>query len=535
LASVISKLLEYLGMISSFVEASGGTTWFIDGPMMDVPVEPIWTTIERTLRAGPDAICVKCGPYTLTRRDLLDTVNRFDLLRGFRNIGIHVSRSIGSVAATLAAWLRGATYVPLPLEHPPSRTAAILESCDVDFIVSDAARPFDGYVLVNQEVLFDRPLYFHSRAKPASAGTPDDRSEVCYVAHTSGTTGGPKSVKIPHVALLNRVLGMMHVLGASDRDVFLYKTSSIFDVHVWELVLPLVAGGIMVIHPQMPHFDLFEAARQITAERVTFVGFVPGLLGHLLSVDTFVHQNSLRTVLCGGEAWGPRLAEKFHSALPGRSLFNSYGPAETTISVANCPVPAGQALPLIPLGYPMPNVFFLIEEHERVTEDRGAVVTGMLSIGGVQVGLGYVDNRLTESFFTRDIAGKHIRFYRTGDLVTLDTNTGLTTFVGREDTQVKINGVRIELQEVENAIAGIDGIERCVAVVVTSGPAPLLCAAFKSSDDVPVDIDVIRQACRARLPAALVPSRLRQILSFPHLSSGKVDRTSLVRQFMTPS
>jgi non-ribosomal peptide synthetase component F len=342
-------------------------------------------------------------------------------------------------------------------------------------------------------------------------------------------------VQIPHEALTNRISGMMQVLGASEHDVFLYKTSSVFDVHVWEFVLPLVAGGVMVIHPQAPHFDLFEVARLMTTEGVTFVGFVPGLLTRLLDIDTFLVRNDIRAVLCGGEAWGPRLAAKFHSALPGRHLYNSYGPAETTISVANYPVPADPGLATIPLGCPMPNIYFLVHEREISASKPKGVVTGMLSIGGVQVGAGYVDHSRPEAFFTREIDGQHVRFYCTGDLVRLDTDTGLPTFVGREDTQIKINGVRIELQEIEAAIASIDAVENCVALVNTSGPTQLLCAAFKTVNNEPLDVDLIRRVCRDMLPAALVPSRLRQIVEFPLSASGKIDRTSLLRQFMAPT
>jgi acyl-coenzyme A synthetase/AMP-(fatty) acid ligase len=178
----------------------------------------------------------------------------------------------------------------------------------------------------------------------------------------------------------------------------------------------------------------------------------------------------------------------------------------------------------------MPNSCFLIDERERQAIDETTVVTGMLSVGGPQVARGYVGDDADQSFYTRQVSGRPIRFYRTGDLVRLETDSDRVHFLGREDNQVKINGVRIELEEIESCISRISGVEGCVVMVNRSGPAPTICAVFKTADNAALAIETVRRACRRALPPPLVPAQFRQVAAFPLKESGKIDRASVLRE-----
>jgi amino acid adenylation domain-containing protein len=505
----------------------GPDGWLLQGEPMTVAGGDIWTVIHRSLQAGPSAACIKCGAVTLSRGQVLEAVDRIPWEPRYRRVGLHLPRSLTSVILTLAIWRNGGVYVPIAPDYPLARVRGIAESCDLDLVIADRPLDLPGYRLASTGESKGLAFFFHAR-DDSMENEPD--RDLCYIAHTSGSTGTPKGVKLSHAGLLNRIACMQRFLEIEPQDRMLYKTSAVFDVHVWEFTLPLASGCLLVIYPQAKYFDLAEVARIILAEGVTVAGFVPSLLRLLLDTPSFVDGNGLRAVLCGGEAWGATLAKEFYARMPGRRLFNSYGPTETTIAVANWPVPERPDLQHVCLGQPLPNLAFLIEETPGATAPDGHVI-GALSIGGAQVALGYVDERGQNRFFHRQIDGAALRFYRTGDLVRLDTASGSLQFKGREDHQAKVNGVRIDLEEIEETVGAVDEIEGCVAFVAKNDHGAQLCAAYKTRGNVLMAPAKIKEACMRLLPAVLVPVRLRQVMEFPLAQSGKIDRASLISRF----
>ena len=512
---------------------AGASGWLLRGERVAVADSDIWTSINSALQADPPAACIKCGTITLSREQVLEAVNRIPWQPRYHRVGLHLPRSVASVILTLAIWKNGGVYVPIAADYPLARVKAIAGSCDLDMIIADRPLDLPGYRLAKIGECDQPPLFFHERVLPAR----DDRTEeatdrdLCYIAHTSGSTGTPKGVKLSHGNLLNRIAAMQQFLNIGPKDRMLYKTSAVFDVHVWEFTLPLASGCLLVIYPQSKYFDLSEVAKVVVDDGVTVIGFVPALLKMLLEIPSFVQGNALRAVLCGGEAWGAALARDFKARMPGRKLYNSYGPTETTIAVANWPVPEDCDLRQICLGDPLPNIAFLVEEAASGATLPDEQIIGSLCIGGAQVALGYVNERGVSRFFNRVIDGETMRFYRTGDLVRLDLTTGSLNFKGREDNQVKVNGVRIDLEEIEETVCAVNGIESCVTFVAMGSQTSQLCAAYKTRDNAPIYPAAIREACARLLPAVLIPARLRQVTGFPLAESGKVDRAALIAGF----
>jgi amino acid adenylation domain-containing protein len=520
-------------MSNAQTDASQAKTWIYKGPELAVPGTNVWHVIADGISPPLEKLCLKCDGVTLTRKQLLDTVDRLIDLMPPRNskcwrVGINLSRSAASVIATLALWKSGSVYVPLAIEYPTPRIADIAENCDLDLIISDKPLALNRYYIFPPRWFLNQRLYFLVRKRDVS-GSPDRSgdSNICYIAHTSGSTGSPKGVAISHRALINRMASMARVLCVSESDVCIYKTALSFDVHIWEFVLPMACGSLLVIHPQSDYIDVFSMAELIIAERVTIVGFVPSLLNLVLDIEPLIKNNMLRAVLCGGEAWGPSLAKKFYSKLPGRKLYNSYGPTESTIAVANWPVPATN-VDKIYLGLPLDNLLFMIEETDKVGSPSSENIIGLLSVGGAQVGEGYINAEQGSSFFWQVVDGKRVKFYRTGDSVMLDPHTGLASFVGRDDNQVKIHGMRMELEEIEAVISRIDKVERCVVVVIRSGPTPRLHASFTSVDNVHLSSEILKDECQRVLPRTFVPFRFKQVREFPLTTNGKIDRAAVL-------
>lgn len=507
--------------------------WLIEGARqaVDHGCDTIWQRLRATLLEAPDTPALVCGEVALSRGEVRQAAEAWAAILPGSRIGVHMARAPSSVLLTLAIWCRDGVFVPIAIEHPPARLAAMAHACDLDAVLADRALDLPGYAVVETAAGFPAVLHVRLAAPRRKADVPG----LCLIVHTSGSTGAPKGVLISHANLLNRIAGLEQLLDLRPDDRILYKTPAVFDVHLWEFVLPLAAGCLLVVFPQQIMFDLRDVAACLIDLRITIAGFVPALLRLLLEMPKVVSGNALRTIFCGGEAWAPDLARTFHERLPGRRLFNSYGPAETTLAVANWPVPDDPELDAICIGAPMPNIVFLVEEAEEIEADAGhpgGSRIGSLCIGGAQTALGMVgdleDGGRSERFFERCIDGVPQRFYATGDRVRFYPGTGVLQFKGRHDNQVKLNGVRIELEEIEAAVLSVETVEGCIAFVTRRGEDKLLCAAYSTSGNVPLAPVAVRRACAKLLPAPFVPARVMHVERLPLTASGKHDRITLI-------
>ena len=458
--------------------------------------------------------------------DLLAAITAVPWKPSYRLVGVAMSRCISAVAVTLAVWKNRAVYVPIAIEYPLIQLIAITESCDLDVIISDRVLLLDGYRDAGCQLGLDGVVVrFYERILAArTARQAIEHPDLCYIAHTSGSSGVPKGVRISHAALLNRIAAMRQFLAIRPEDRFLYKIPTLFDVHIWEFVLPIVCGCQLVIYRETTRFCLLAVAELIVEERVSIVGFTPAMLCVLLKSRHFTEENALRVVMCGGEAWGPELARDVYRSLPHVVLYNSYGPTETTMVVTNWRVPNRPGPQEISLGQPHANTSLVVAEQARVLTPNGLQVTGELLVGGVQVALGYVGETARNPFSVRSIGGRSQRFYATGDMVQLDVSTGRMCFLGRKDNQIKINGVRIELDEVENALRSVATVTGCVAFVAEGCGSGQLWAFFTTADDREVSIDVIRAECARQLPRYKIPAVLRHVQTLPVRENGKIDR-----------
>ncbi len=366
-------------------------------------------------------------------------------------VGVYMPRSVEQVISLLAILKAGGAYLPLDTEYPEER---------VSFMIEDSKTPL---LLYNRELpswISKLPLHtIDTSVSPANGiiSNPLCTAQpisLAYVIYTSGSTGKPNGAMIPHRGICNRLLWMQQEYQLTPDDRVLQKTSCSFDVSVWEFFWPLITGAELIIAAPGIHRDPALLACCIQQYKVTTLHFVPSML--MLFLSQVSHCPSLRLVFCSGEALSYELANHFKKNSHAQ-LHNLYGPTEVSIDVTFWDCSKKTQKQVIPIGRPIANTQIYILDSQMQPVPIG--VSGELYIGGVGVGLGYLNREeLTRKKFIPNPFLPGQTLYKTGDLARYWQN-GEIEFLGRVDDQVKMRGVRIELGEIEQALLEYPGIQ----------------------------------------------------------------------------
>ncbi|HEY0601691.1 MAG TPA: amino acid adenylation domain-containing protein, partial [Herpetosiphonaceae bacterium] len=390
-------------------------------------------------------------------------------------VGVCAERSLELVIALLGVLKAGGAYVPLDPTYPLDR---------LQFMLGDAQ---PSVLLIQHKVVAELPQLFAearqtvihldadwSQIAQASAENPalltNDRS-LAYMIYTSGSTGQPKGALNSHGAIRNRLLWMQEAFQLTADDVVLQKTPFSFDVSVWEFFWPLLTGARLVVAKPEGHKDSAYLVDLIAEQGITTLHFVPSMLRVFLEEPELGGCDSLRRVICSGEALPLAFTERFFARLPQVELHNLYGPTEAAVDVTWWPCVPNTTLRTVPIGKPIANtqMYILDQRLQRVPVG----IPGELFIGGVQVGRGYLNRpALTAEKFIADpfTPDSDARLYRTGDLARYLPD-GNIEFLGRLDDQVKLRGFRIELGEIEAVLTQHPAVQSA-AVLVREDAAP---------------------------------------------------------------
>lgn len=479
----------------------------------------------------PDAVAIVCGPDTMTYRELneaSDLVAHHLLSMGVSRgklVGICLKRSIAMLAAILGVLKAGACYVPMDPTYPTERLDAIYAQAGMSVVLTGSDEQhwkagIDSCVDV-EALLTDAPT-----AIPVSIDLLDrSSSDLAYTIFTSGTTGQPKGVMIEHRSASALLAWARRIYSRDDLRSVLASTSICFDVSIFELFAPLVAGGTVVL------VDSILALANPLPRSVSLISTVPSALPTLL--DTCGIPASVRCMNLAGEPLSQSLVERIsrHSNAVLRDL---YGPTEdTTYSTWCLRLPGGHDS----IGRPIDETrAYILDEHGELLP---AGATGELCLAGAGLARGYLGRPdLTDEKF---VFNRHAneRIYRTGDLARWAIDQTLT-YAGRLDNQLKIRGHRIEASEVEAVILRQRGVQAC-AVVAERNPDGLfeLVAyvqygrrheevASVADHHAGMSRDIAASISKA-LPAHMAPARYGAVESMPRLPNGKVDRGALAR------
>ncbi len=499
---------------------------------------------EAQVEQTPDAIAVVYESEKLTYRELNARANQLaHYLRGLgvgpeSLVGICLERSLEMMVSILGVLKAGGAYVPLDPGYPRRRLAFMLEDCQAAVVLTQqrlaeelgVAELGAGHCeVVCLEAIKERLA--QERVENLASGVISDNA--AYVIYTSGSTGRPKGVIISHRAIGNHTHWLRDHFGLAASDCFLQKTAFSFDAAGTEFYASLLVGARLIMARAGGQQDSSYLARMITEHGVTILQLVPSLLRVLLDEPEFANCESLRRVICAGEALPAELQERFAGCqrLSGAELHNFYGPTEAAIDVSYWPHQHAAGRSIVPIGRPLANTQIYLLSRELELLPVG--VAGELHIGGENLARGYLKRpELTAEKFIPDPfseeAGRQL--YKTGDLARYLPD-GNIEYLGRIDNQVKVRGFRIELGEIETALnqheavkesvviaqEDVQGNKRLVAYVVIDPASSLSGPSSKE----------LREYIKGKLPEYMVPSALVLMDGLPLTPNGKVDRRAL--------
>ncbi len=481
---------------------------------------------ERT----PEAVALVFGAERLSYQELDARARRLGgRLRQLgvgpdSRVAICAGRSLDMVVGLLAILEAGGAYLPIDPANPEERLRFLLADSDVRVVVAEDrwADRFEDLGLpvvhLGGELPPDAPRSAAHRAPGVGA------ANLAYVSYTSGSTGLPKGVAVPHraVARLVRNGGYARLDG---EQLLLQLAPLAFDASTFEIWGSLLNGGCLVIAP--PDFELRELGATLSRHGITTLWLTAGLF-HLMVDEDLADLGSVRQLLAGGDVLSVPHVRRALAGLPGCRLINGYGPTEGT--TFTCAYPMSQAEEVassIPIGRPIHNTTVYILDRELRPMPFGRA--GELCIGGDGLARYYLNRPdLTGLRFVPDpMSGESgARLYRTGDLARHFPD-GRIEFLGRMDAQVKIRGFRIEPGEVEAVLARHEGVREVVVAARESASGRRLVAYFVAAAENPATEADLLALTRESLPDYMVPTAFVALSELPLNRNGKVDRRAL--------
>jgi D-alanine--poly(phosphoribitol) ligase subunit 1 len=448
-------------------------------------------------------------------------------------LGVVTGDDLATYVAIIATFLNGSTYVPLNSKAPLARNLEIIRDADLAGILTSKPNDLIEAVglpaLVNPMVAGDGSGFTHPRM-------PAETSDA-YLLFTSGSTGKPKGVPISHGSL-NRFMTMLldeagYELSPDDRVLQMFEPT--FDLSVMSLFMPLCVGASCHVVPDS-RLGFVATFKLLQQQRITIALMVPSLLAYVEPYLQSIRLPDLRLSMFCGEALQQRLVELWSKVVDGRPIHNWYGPTEATIFCLRYiwttdRSHAAAVNGIVPIGRPVGDTAaWLVDESGAVIESVG--VNGELVLGGAQLANGYWRSpEKTAQVFLLGENPLRPAGYRTGDICFRNAD-GDFIYCGRTDAQVKIDGHRVELGEIEHAVRSATGRATAAVVAVPEGPSLTLVLFLEPPE---VDIEALAKELKTRLPAYMLPRHVRHLDKLPLNLNGKLDRPRMRELYLKRS
>jgi len=495
----------------------------------------IYELIEKQARNTPDHVAIDYKDNYTTYSELIDKVEKVSFL--FRKqlektngvVGLLFKRSTDMIVCMLAVLKAGGCYLPLDSSISSERLKSIITDSKCCILLSDTTNDErleslkfqdenEHGIIIEKGITLYR-LYQDKKVLPLS--------NLAYIIYTSGSTGTPKGVMIGHQQLLNYVCWAANQYVDQTTTNFPLFTSLAFDLTITSIFTPLITGNTIVIYDELS--PILALGKVINENKVQVIKLTPSHLSILNEFDLIPSMDSIRRFIVGGEQLSTMLAtqiyHKFHKKV---EIYNEYGPTEATVGSMIYLYSPNETTSSVPIGLPIANTqIYLLDESLNPVPNG---MPGEIYIGGKGLAEGYLYNiELSEQLFVANPFNPKKKVYKTGDMARR-TEKGVVEYIGRLDSQVKINGYRVELFEIEKQLICHKDVKSAVVLMKTSDSNQASIYAYyipKTNKGQQLSDSIMRQYCKERLPYYMIPNFFIAIDYLPLTSNGKVDHRLL--------
>jgi amino acid adenylation domain-containing protein len=501
-----------------------------NGEDRTLPERPFHELLAERAAQHPDRVAATCraASWTYSELDvaaervcqalLADGLDRGDV------VAVASGRHLWWLACIIGILRAGGVYLPLEPAWPDGRIAAVLNRSGCRVVIAEDPSAASGVPGVRIRTIGE----LSTAATPSGGRKPQVAlRDPAYIFFTSGSTGLPKGAVCEHLGLLNHLYAKIDDLRIGPEDIVVQSAETSFDISLWQLIAALLVGARVLIVPGEETFDIARFLNIIDAHAATVAQFVPSYLGVLLDRAGAAPATgrTLREVSVTGEAVSPQLIERWFAAFPRTRLINAYGATEvsddTTHEIIIAPPRGG----MVPVGRAISNVAVSVLGPGDRLVPLGA--PGEITFSGICVGRGYInDPERTAQVFGEDPLRPGLPMYRTGDFGRWLPG-GKLGFIGRRDEQVKVNGLRLELGEVESRMREHPRVRDAAVVAHKSAGTGTVLAGFYTTDGGLSPDELAGHLATVLAPGA-VPASLTALGSLPLTENGKVDKKALL-------
>ncbi len=439
------------------------------------------------------------------------------------NIGLIANDDIDTYASIFAIWVTGKVYIPLSPETPEERNQNIIKQVGIKTILdSNKTQKLQSHDFFTSMSLLNTRIQ-----------TVDFNNQLAYIFFTSGSTGNPKGVTISKnniASFVEAFWAMGYSINEADRCLQMFELT--FDLSVMSYLIPLLKGACVYTIPKgkIKYSYIFEL---LDEQELTVALMVPSILNYLRPYFSEIDCPRLRYSLFCGEALHENIIDEWSKCVPNAQIDNVYGPTEDTIFCTRYTYNRDEKNDshngILSIGRSMLNNHAIV--FNDINEPAGYSQIGELCLAGEQLTPGYFNNSALnkEMFFTVKHKGIETRFYRTGDLCLMREN-GNIDYIGRKDSQVKIQGFRIELSEIEyHTKKAINEQFPLISIVLKNKSGNNeIAVVFESSE---FELNGINEYLNSKIPPYMVPTKYYFLQQFPLNTNGKIDRKKIIEKF----
>ncbi|MNO23763.1 Linear gramicidin synthase subunit D [compost metagenome] len=496
---------------------------------MNAKFRTVYELFQEQVDRSPNSPCMEYGESSFTYGEVNGKANQ--LARYLQQhgavpesfVGVFLDRSPEMIVSILAVLKSGAAYVPISTAFPDDRISYMMDEAKFKVILTNSKHAERVSTIAQRNKTSALPIikldteWISIEAEPAdNLSGSNAPSDLAYMIYTSGSTGKPKGVMVEHKGIPNLVHEQIDKFLLNPKDRVLQYASISFDASISEIFTTLVAGATLVLPPEENIYVGEELLNLLKNKNISVVTLVPSVLSGLPNVEL----SNLKTLVTAGEACTRKLIQYW---APKLNFLNAYGPTEATVCATIHRCDASEDV--ISLGASIGNTaVYVLNQHLQPVSDGE---TGELYISSIGVARGYLNaEELTAKHFVSNPFndGFSDRLYRTGDLC-VQVAENVIEWVGRDDHQVKVSGIRIELGELEYALREHPSIQE--AVITYNYETNTVGAYIKVDTTAKLNISEIRDYLLSQFPQYMVPTRYKFVDEFRTLTSGKIDRNNL--------